>query len=84
MAPSAPRFPPPMILILILIPTLFPSGCCFDPQSKIENPKSQRGIQNSLDHFDVLSQLTGLGQGTIDATNQVAYAVGVAQAEGRG
>src|SRR5271166_3807050 len=35
-----------------------------------------RGIQNSLDHFDVLSQLTGLGQGTIDATNQVAYAVG--------
>ena len=43
-----------------------------------------RGIQNSLDPFDVQSQLTGLGQGTIDATNQVADAVGVAQAEGRG
>ena len=43
-----------------------------------------RGIQNSLDYFDVLIHLTGLGQATIDATNQVACAVGVAQAEGRG
>jgi len=43
-----------------------------------------RGIQNSLDYFDVLIHLTGLGQATIDATNQVAYAVGVAQAEGQG
>ena len=39
--PSAPRFPPPMILILILIPILIPTGCCFSAQSKIQNRESK-------------------------------------------